>query len=59
MSELERIENPDIPYKGVCRKCGKPFTLWFNGGELDEKRCCGITYALEHGDIFFVARDGK
>lgn len=36
--------------------CGKTITLWWNGGELDYKQCCGYTYSLAHGDIYFVVQ---
>jgi len=28
--------------------------LWFNGGELDSKSCCGYEFYLEHTEIDFV-----
>jgi hypothetical protein len=27
-----------------CISCNKNIHLWYNGGELDEKECCGYEY---------------
>jgi hypothetical protein len=35
----------DVPCRGGC---GQAITLYWNGGELDCKECCGYRYALEH-----------
>ncbi len=38
-----------------CRNCGKPYILWFNGGELDSHICsCGTRYSLQHGPISLI-----
>lgn len=59
MKEIERQENVLIGHNDVCfdypcKGCGKNIRLWFNGGELDERQCCGYTYRLEHKRIDFV-----
>ena len=30
-----------------CRGCGREISLYYNGGELDERRCCGYEYRTE------------
>lgn len=43
MKEIKRVANwwsGDYP----CERCGKVLTLYYNGGELDFKECCGLTY---------------
>jgi hypothetical protein len=60
MAELERREAfTDGSYveRLPCRGCGKIIELWFNGGELDYKKCCGYWYALEHGPIYLIVQD--
>lgn len=37
-----------------CTRCGKTLTLYYNGGELDEKHCCGLTYRTETQGIDLV-----
>lgn len=53
MQEVKRIKNfesGDI----VC-PCGEKFTLWFNGGELDQHECkCGLIYKTEAQSIDLV-----
>ena len=34
-----------------CIACGKELILYFNGGELDCKTCCGYKYEAVHGRI--------
>lgn len=45
--EVGRVEDFD---EGdfTCLGCGKVFTLYYNGGELDSNECCGYTYRTEH-----------
>ena len=40
-------EAKTIPVHSYCKRCGKPYTLWFNGGELDSVVCCDFTYSIE------------
>ena len=37
-----------------CRECGRELTLFYNGGELDAKICCGFRYELDAPRIDFV-----
>lgn len=64
--EIERVEGVGANSIAVeCRRCGSERTLYFNGGELDEFRCCGLTYRTEHVRIDLVVyeetevRDGE
>lgn len=43
MTEIERVEGFE---SGTirCRRCSQPVTLYFNGGELDRRECCGLRY---------------
>jgi hypothetical protein len=52
-TEIDRICNWE---KGevTCRGCGKTIHLFFNGGELDARRCCGYVYETEHVQIDLV-----
>lgn len=43
VSRVEDFESGDTQ----CIRCGKTLRLHWNGGELDEKRCCGLTYRTE------------
>jgi hypothetical protein len=45
-------DGPTPRYK--CRGCGREISLYFNGGELDHRGCCGYSYSLEHVRIDFV-----
>lgn len=54
---LIKIVVDDFPLKIECIECGKPFVLWFNGGELDSQSCCGLRYSLEHGEIFLTVSE--
>lgn len=40
---VEGWESGDL----TCLQCGKAFSLYFNGGELDGHTCCGIAYHTE------------
>ncbi len=53
MTDIERLERHTHFREGEvrCIKCGKTFWLFFNGGELDSKRCCGYLYRLEHMQV--------
>ena len=37
-----------------CLRCCEPVPLYFNGGELDRKECCGLIYQTEHVQIDLV-----
>ena len=55
LHEIERIEDVGRSlFTTPCRGCSKEITLYFNGGELDEKTCCGFVYELQHVQIDFV-----
>ena len=59
MEEIERQENVLINAAHIClgytcKGCGKTIRLFFNGGKLDEKHCCGYIYRLEHKQVDFV-----
>lgn len=60
--EIRREE--DIKFNGnvfstKCIKCGKEIELWFNGGELDERQCCGLMYSTEINKIDLVIEKEK
>lgn len=62
--ELHREEwkrNGDVAFGVSCRVCGREMALWFNGGELDRRECCGLEYRLEHVRVAIagVPRAGK
>lgn len=44
--EIKRVENFDEGDVS-CVKCGKVLHLYYNGGEMDEVRCCGLIYRTE------------
>lgn len=47
---------PGQNYRFTCLRCGKPVTLWWNGGELDNKQCsCGVGYSGQHVTTVIVA----
>ncbi len=46
MAEISRVENWTSG-SVTCPRCGNTFTLYFNGGELDEVRCCGLKFYQE------------
>ena len=51
--EVGRI--PDFGYGDFnCEGCGRKLHLYFNGGELDDKECCGYRYSTEHTQIDLV-----
>jgi len=53
VNEIKRIENFESG-EVVCQ-CGEKFTLFFNGGELDEFQCkCGLLYKTEYQRIDLV-----
>lgn len=53
MGEIKRIENwSDGTIE--CLKCKKPIRLWWNGGELDQKECCGLMYRTEEVQVDLV-----
>lgn len=44
----ERKVVPDFSEGDVlCPVCGRCFHLYFNGGELDEDECCGLSFRTE------------
>lgn len=56
MAEIKRIEgfeSGDYP----CIRCGKNVRLYSNGGELDSRVCCGITYRTECVQVDLVIED--
>lgn len=55
----EPITPEEMPKTVVCPSCKCPYDLWFNGGELDARSCCGKTYALEASGYRFVVYDGE
>jgi hypothetical protein len=44
-------------YDTNCEVCGKPITLWYNGGELDYAECCDRRYELDAPQLDFVVRE--
>ncbi len=46
MREVARTENFDSG-DTACIRCCKALHLYFNGGELDSKECCGLVYRTE------------
>lgn len=46
MREVARQENFDSG-DTACICCGKTLHLYFNGGALDSKECCGLVYRTE------------
>ena len=61
MAELKRINDVVVNflYRTTCLRCGKAIKLWFNGGELDQRECCGLFYRLQSDRIDFVVHDGN
>lgn len=51
--EIKRVENWETG-EIECLGCGKKIFLWFNGGELDRRDCCGYRYETEHKQIDLV-----
>lgn len=56
MNEEEVQRLPDWGESGDvdCLMCGKTIHLYFNGGELDQQECCGLTYRTECQQIDLV-----
>lgn len=53
LNEIKRV--PNFESGEVICECGEKFTLWFNGGELDEHKCkCGLLYRTECQQIDLV-----
>lgn len=46
MEEVARTENFDAG-DTPCIRCGNTLHLYYNGGELDSKECCGLIYRTE------------
>lgn len=44
IGRVKDFENGD----SKCIICEKPFHLYWNGGELDDHRCCGLYYSTQH-----------
>jgi len=59
VKEIERIADVDVDpvYQTSCKRCGREIELWFNGGELDERECCGLIYGLVAPRIDFVVAE--
>jgi hypothetical protein len=57
--EIKRIKDVqfDSCYETNCIKCNKKIELWWNGGELDFKNCCGLHYSLAHTKLDFVIEE--
>jgi hypothetical protein len=51
--EIARVEHFDSG-DTQCIRCGKTLHLYFNGGELDSVKCCGLTYMTETQRIDLV-----
>lgn len=56
---LEHVPCVPADKKVLCPLCGKEFWLFFNGGELDGRWCCGRMYRLEHCGIALVVYDDQ
>ncbi len=41
----------------TCLRCGKGLYLWWNGGELDLKKCCDLIYTTEHVQTDLVVHE--
>lgn len=54
--EVQRVEGFDSGTI-ACLRCGKRIDLFFNGGELDRKACCGLVYRTEHVRIDLVIEE--
>ena len=56
MHEIHRENDVavDPVFRTNCLTCGEVVDLWYNGGELDWKECCGLFYRLEAPKINFV-----
>ena len=50
VTRLADFDSGDV----TCRGCGREIHLFFNGGELDRKECCGYVYRTEHFRIDLV-----
>jgi hypothetical protein len=60
MIEIRRIEDWGHRGETNCVICGARIYLWFNGGELDQKQCCGLTYQQEaRGYDLVIYRDDE
>lgn len=42
-----------------CIVCNKSLHLYWNGGELDQVKCCDILYRTEHQEIDLVIYDER
>lgn len=42
-----------------CKGCGRTIRLFFNGGELDRKQCCGYEYETEATGYRLVIRNTR
>lgn len=42
-----KLVETDASLNVTCLGCGTALTLWYNGGELDIKECCGYLYYLD------------
>lgn len=58
MADTEVHRVPDfLSGDTQCIRCGKTLHLYFNGGELDSRTCCGLEYAQESRGYDLVVRD--
>lgn len=51
------MRTADVAHEDIstaCLGCGRLIHLYFNGGELDGRACCGYEYRLEHVRIDLV-----
>lgn len=55
VKRVENWESGDV----TCPRCRKHFTLYWNGGELGWRDCCGLRFATEHVRTDLVIRELK
>jgi hypothetical protein len=41
----------------ACIRCGKPMHLYFNGGEFDLVKCCGLEYSQQAARVDLIVFD--
>ena len=47
---MEDVLSDGGSYIITCKVCGKAIELWYNGGELDRRECCGYEYRLYYAN---------
>jgi hypothetical protein len=60
MDDIVLVEDAfeDGPAEEIkCIKCGARIVLWYNGGELDWKDCCGVRYRGESKGYQIIAEE--